>query len=276
MDFSTVMAIYKARFKIYVRYPGWVLMGFLMPIFQTLMPLLLALGITRSMETASAIFNRYTGTPEFVFYILLGSITWSISSIIIWDFGMWLYDEMEMGTLEQLFLAPSHSLELLLGSTLYTLSISLINSTIGIFIAASILGYLQLVLSLRFLLALAVILFGFIPLLGMSLVFGALVLRIKEPWALFNFLGGFLVYISGVFYPITILPLTIRLLAILFPATIQIAGARAIMFNIGYLFGPHVDFLLLATYAILWPIFGLVMFERVKSEAQKRGSIGAY
>jgi len=276
VDFSVVKAILKARYKIYIRYPGWMILNFTLPTFLTAMPLFLAIGITRSIEAANVIFSRYAGTTNFTFYILLGSVIWSISNSLLWDFGMWLYDEMEMGTLEQLFLTPSHSLELLLGSILYTLVISLINSIAGILIAAAILGCLHLVLNLKFLLALGVIAFGFIPLLGMSLVFGALVLRVKEPWAFFNFLSALLLYTSGTFYPITVLPITIRLLAALFPVTIQIAETRTIMLNVGYLFGPDIDFLLLTTYALVWPIFGLAMFERVRNEAQRRGSIGAY
>ncbi len=269
-------AVFKARYKIYVRYPGWALLNIVFPLFLTVIPVFLAFGVTGSMETTNLIFSRYAKTEDFVFYVLLGSTVWSLSSMIMWDFGMWLYEEMEIGTLEQIFLAPVHTIELLLGSILYTLVISLINSIGGVLIASALLGYLHIVLSPRFLLALMIILLGFIPLFGMSLFFGAIVLRIKEPWAFFNFLTALLVYISGVFYPLAVLPPSVRVIAILFPAAIQIADARAIMLDVEYVFSPLIDTLLLISYALVWPLFGLIMFEKIKYEARKRGSIGAY
>ena len=276
LHLEAIKAVFKARYKIYIRYPGWAILNIMFPLFLTVIPLLLAFGVTGSIETTNLIFKRYANTEDFVFYVLLGSTVWSLSTMIIWDFGMWLYEEMEIGTLEQLFLAPIHTLELLFGSILYTLVISLTNTIGGVLIASLLLGYIHIILNVRFLLALAVILLGFIPLLGMSLFFGALVLKIKEPWAFFNFLTALLVYISGVFYPLAVLPPSIRAIAILFPATLQIADARAIMLDIEYVFSPEIDLLLLLAYTIIWPLFGLGMFEKIKYEARKRGSIGAY
>jgi len=208
--------------------------------------------------------------------MLVGSTIWSISVNIIWDFGMWLYEEMEAGTLEQVLLTPVGVSELLLGAVLYTITITMLTSIIGLFIASTIFGYIGYLISKEFIIALLIVVLGFIPLLGMSVFFGALVLKIKEPWSFFNFLTAFLVFIAGVFYPITVLPPIARYIAVLFPATIQIADARAVLMHIDYIFDPAIDILILLSYAIFWPIFGAVMFKRTESELKLKGSIGAH
>lgn len=276
MNFGAVVAIFKARLKVYMRYPGWLIMNFIYPVFMAIIPVILGLGIAGSFSRASSIFMDVAGTEEFVFYVILGSTVWSVSTGIIWDFGMWLYEEMEAGTLEQLMLTPVSPMELLLGSVSYTLIVTAINSFLGLFLASAILGCLHLLLSVRTLLGVAVIVLGFIPLLGLSLFFGALVLRMKEPWSVFNFLTAFLAYIAGIFYPITVLPKVLQLIAVLFPPTIQIADSRAIILGVSPIFGLHIDILILVVYAFIWPLFGLIAFRWISEEARRKGSIGGY
>ena len=276
VSLRAIYSIFRARFRIYTRYPGWFILSFAYPIFMTLMPIFLAISVGGSIQTASEAFSVYAGTREFVFYILVGSTIWSISVNILWDFGMWLYEEMEAGTLEQLFLTPASVAELLLGAVMYTLVVSLITSFIGLLIASTLFGYLHYLLSIEFIIAIGIIVLGFVPLMGMAVFFGAIVLKIKEPWAFFNFFTAFLVFIAGVFYPITILPPLARHIAIIFPATIQICDSRAVLLHIDYIFDPTIDILILISYAIFWPIFGGIMFRRVESELKLKGSIGAH
>ncbi|MEX0568875.1 MAG: ABC transporter permease [Candidatus Njordarchaeota archaeon] len=275
MGGQPILGILRARFKIYTRYPGWMIMNIIVPIVITMMPVFLAFSVAGSMTNAGNIFYKYTGTRDMVFYIIVGATVWSLSNGILWDFGMWLYEEMEAGTLEQVLLTPVSVFELLLGSVLYTLLISFINSMLGLVITGALFGYLNLIFSIEFVMALGIILLGFIPLFGMSIFFGAIVLKIKEPWSFINVLTAFLVFISGVFYPITILPPLARFIALLFPTTLQIADARAIMLHIEYVFSPTVDILILLSYALIWPIIGAMMFSRAKKELKEKGSIGA-
>jgi len=189
---------------------------------------------------------------------------------------MWLYEEMEAGTLEQLLLTPVLVSELLLGAVMYTLVISLITSFVGLILASALFGYIHYLLSVEFIIAIGIIVLGFIPLMGMAVFFGAIVLKIKEPWALFNFLSALLVFIAGVFYPVTVLPPLARYVAVTFPATIQICDSRAVILHIDYIFDSTIDILILASYAIFWPVFGGLMFRRVRSELKSKGSIGAH
>lgn len=275
MNLQSVFGIFRARFKIYTRYTGWVVMSFVVPIIITMLPIFLALSLAGSISTAGSILYKYAGTRDIVFYIIVGATIWSLSNEILWDFGMWLYEELEAGTLEQVLLTPVSSFEMLLGSVLYALTISFITSMTSLIIAGALFGYLDIILSVEFLLALGIIILGFVPLLGMSIFFGAIVLKIKEPWAFFNVLTAFLIYASGVFYPIKILPPLVRYIALIFPATIQIADARAVLLHIEYIFNPVLDILMLISYALIWPIIGAFMFNRVQKELKKKGSIGA-
>ena len=274
--FIAIVAIFKTRFKIYMRYTGWFVMAFIYPIFTTLMPVFLAISVSGSIQNASMTFYKYSGTKDMIFYILVGATVWSVSVNIIWDFGMWLYEEMEAGTLEQLLLSPATVSELLLGSILYTIVVSFTTAIISLFIAGLLFGYMHYILTMEFLVAMLIIAIGFVPLMGMSVFFGALVLKIKEPWSFFNFLTAFLVFIAGVFYPITVLSPIARYIAIAFPATLQIADSRAIILHLEFIFSPEIDLLIIISYAISWPIIGAIMFNRVERELKRRGSIGAH
>lgn len=192
------------------------------------------------------------------------------------DYGMMLYRELQHGTFEQLLLTPLKVRELLIGSILYGVMISILSSLGSLFIVSAIFGYLHYLFSIEFLLGLFLVAMGFIPVLGLSLCFGALVLKIKEPWSVFNVLTTLLLSISGVFYPLSVLPYTVRLFAALFPPTIQIGDMRAIVLGIEWVFCPKIDLLLLASYCLIWPGLGLFLFKGVKTELKKKGKVGLH
>jgi len=271
-----ILAIFKMRLKVYSRYPGWIILDIIAPIIFSVIPFLFAVGIAGSLERAAEIFGNYAGTREFLFYIAIGSAVWGFSTGITWDFGMWLYEELETGTLEQILLTPVKVYELLLGAILYTSFISTINFFLSITIIAILFNCLHYVLSIDFVLALLVVVLGIIPLMGLALFFGALVLKLKEPWAFFNFLTAFMVFICGVFYPITILPPIARAIAVVIPITIAIADARAIIFHLNFIFNPKIDLILLIVYAFLWPLLGMHMYKRVEKELRQRGEITVF
>src|SRR3970282_1015126 len=105
------------------------------------------------------------GPLDYRLYMLVGSATFMVVSLMLWLIGYWVRREQETGTLESIYLAPAKRLHILAGVTSYSLVRSL-----SAFLVAMVIGSL---------------LFGVNPFDGNLLAsIGYLVLRIPALWGL--------------------------------------------------------------------------------------------
>jgi ABC-type polysaccharide/polyol phosphate export permease len=152
---------------------------------------------------------------------------------------------------------------------------SIVTAFIAYFIGSSVLGVNPLQGEL--LLALAFILVGAIPLYGMMLVFGALILKIKEANAIINLAQWLLNLLMGVFYPIAVLPPLARFAALLFPPTWMTNGVRSAILGVGYFFREwYFDFAVLWGFLIISPLVGIWIFQKVETSVQRSEGVGKF
>ena len=112
--------------------------------------------------------------------------------------------------------------------------------------------------------------------IGLSLFIGSIIIKFKEAHALLNLLQPVFAFLMGIFYPITILPELIKLIAIALPLTIATNDIRAAILNTQYVFDIWIDLAFVGFFAIFWPLIGLVVFKRTETNARKTGSLGSY
>jgi ABC-2 type transport system permease protein len=127
------------------------------------------------------------------------------------------------------------------------------------------------------LLAVVFILVGLLPLYSLALLFGALVLKVKESNALIGLMQWVVSFLMGIFFPVAALPLAVRWVALLFPPTWMTNGVRSALLGVGYFFGHwYLDLAVLWAFLLVAPMFGIWVFRRVEQNVQRNEGMGQF
>ncbi len=270
---SAALAETRLRLINVSRYPGQLVMEFIIPIIFAAMPMLL--GRATGGDDAAANFAANTGTANYVAYMLIGANVFSIVSSAFWHIAYWVRFEQETGTLEAVYITPTSSAILIAGVSFY----SAIRGT-GTAIVAFILG--SLIFGVNpfqgdIMLALLFVLVGLIPLYGLTFVFGAVVLKIKESQSILNLMQWLVSFLMGIFFPVTVLPPFLRFIAQLFPPTWMINGVRSALLGVGFfLENWYMDMAVLWAFLLFAPLFGMWVFRKTESNLRKNQGIGQF
>lgn len=270
---SIVLASARMRFLTITRYPGQLILDTFIPIVFAAMPILLGRAI--GAENAAIAFQRNTGTANYVAYLLIGSSVFTIVSFAFWHIAYWLRWEQESGTLEALYLAPVHRIWIAAGTALYSCGRALFAALTAYFLGALILRFNPLQGELG--IALLFILVGFIPLYGLTLLYGAVVLKVKEANALVSMMQWAVSFLMGVFFPITIFPPMLKAIALLFPPTWMTNGVRSALLGIGFFLGKwYLDLAVLWGFLLLTPLLGYWVFRQVENNVRRNEGVGHF
>jgi ABC-2 type transport system permease protein len=271
--FSVLLASTKVRLIVISRYPGQLVGDIIFPIFFAAMPILL--GRALGGEHINQIFKNNTGTDQFAAYMLIGSSTQTIVSFAFWHVAWWLRWEQQTGTLETLYMVPTHRVWVVAGTALYSCLRSLFTATLSFLLGCLILGVdpFQGEVGLAYLF----ILVGQIPLYGLTLLFGALILKIKEANSLVGLMQWAVSFLMGVYYPIAIFPPLLKTIALLFPPTWMTNGVRSSLLGIGYFLGEwYLDFAVLWAALLVAPMFGYWVFTAVEKSVRSNEGVGQF
>jgi len=272
-NLSAMLASTRMRLLNVARYPGQVLMDIVIPIVFAAMPILL--GRATAGGDAAAVFEANTGTANYVGFMIIGASAFSMVSYAFWHIAYWIRWEMETGTLEALYLSPTSRLWVAAGTSLYSLIRSVLAALVSYFLGSWILGVNPVQGEL--LLALAFLVVGAIPLYGVALLFGAVVLKLKDASALINVMQWGVSFLMGVFFPISIFPTFIKVIALLFPPTWMTNGVRSALLGVGYFFGEwYFDLAVLWLFLIIAPFVGYQVFLKVENGIRRNEGVGQY
>ncbi|MBI3158630.1 MAG: ABC transporter permease [Chloroflexi bacterium] len=270
---SATFATVRARLLIVSRYKGQLFNEILTPIVLAAMPILL--GRATAGDRAAEVFLANTGTANYVGFMLIGSATFVIVSNAFWHIANWLRWEMETGTLESIYLTPTHRVFVAAGTGIYSTSRSTVGAFVAYLIGSAIMGINPFQGDL--LIAFLFILCGLIPLFGMTLFYGALVLKLKEANAMLNLMQWVVNFLMGVFFPITVMPAAAQLVAKLFPPTWMTNGVRSAMLGVGYFFGEwYLDLAVLWFFMLAAPMLGIWAFKKIENSVRRNEGVGQF
>ncbi len=272
-NLSVMFASLRMRLLNIKSYPGQIVMDILIPIIVAMLPILI--GRAYAGPNVSQVFEDNTGTTNYVAYLLIGSSVYTIVSFAFWHIAYWLRWEQETGTLEALYLAPTHRIWVVAGTALYSCLRSLFTS-----LAAYLLGCLALKVNPvqgEVGLALLFILVGLLPLYGLTLLFGALILKVKEANSLINLMQWVISFLMGIYFPIAIFPPLLKAAALFFPPTWITNGVRSSLLGVGFFFGTwYRDLAILATFTLFTPLLGFWVFTRTESSVRRNEGMGQF
>jgi len=208
------------------RYWGWELVWFAYSLTSSLAVAYIGLGTERL--AGAAVDGR-----ALTLYLLVGTLVWAYLSQIFYVISEMVAWERWEGTIEYTFMAPSLRLTHLVGTSLFAVIYG-IARTLLILAAAS--AFFDIPLAGANLPAAGLwLLVGSVSFVGFGILAGVMPLLFPERGVqMTNVLAALLLLVSGVYYPLEVLPGWMQVLARGSPATYVIQGMRgAILEGVG-------------------------------------------
>jgi ABC-2 type transport system permease protein len=246
------------------RYIWWELAFFIWTIANTLTIVFIADGVEAnggSIDVARA-----------TTFLLVGAVIWAYLGVIFEFMTETVAWERWEGTIEYTFMAPLGRFTHLAGMGAYSVLYGLIRATL-LFGAVGLFFDLQLD-SADFLTALVVLLVASISFIGIGMMTAVLPLISPEKGAQLGFVAqGVLLVVSGVYYPVDVLPTWMEKVSAISPATYALDGVRrAIMEGDGLsTMGP--DLLKLALIGVVCIPLGMGLFSLGERYAKRNGKL---
>jgi ABC-2 type transport system permease protein len=266
-QFRASYAFVERNWNLVRRYWGWELVWLVYSITNSLSVSYIGLGMEVLTGTTGNVDGRFL-----VFYLLIGTLVWRyLSSIFYWVTEVIAIERWE-GTIEYTLMAPVPRVIHMIGHTAFAMVYSFFFT--GVILLVTILLF-DLDMSQANLLGGALVLAaGTFSFVGIGLVGAVLPLLFPERGAqMTHIIIATLLLVSGVYYPVEVLPRVFQWMAVVSPATYVLEGTRAALMN-----GAG----LVELWPSIWPALllavvlvpaGLWTFEQGERLAKKQGRL---
>ncbi len=261
-------AFFERNWNITKRYWAWELVWLVYLIVN-------ALSVTYIGASAGAITGvKNINVNSFILYLLIGTSVWSYLSVTFDGVTDIINMERWEGTIEYTFMAPISRFTHLIGSCWY----AVVHGLLFTFIQLVIVGaFFHLDLShANYLTAVFMLLIGSVSFIGFGIGAAILPLLYTEKGMQMSFIvRAILLLISGVYYPISVLPIWMRPLASVSPATYVLYGLRAGLMNGQVIWSAEI-------WSYTWPLIltalvsvplGVYVFSVAERYAKKTGRL---
>lgn len=205
-------------------------------------------------------------------FLIIGALLWGYLSILFDEVANSITYERWEGTIEYTFMAPIRRLTHLLGTCLWGASYGLLRTII---VLAAVAWFFHLPLGQANLLsAIVVLIVSSLSFMGLGLIAAVLPLLSTERGAqATHIIQGVILLISGVYYPVTVLPHWAQWFSTLSPATYALQMTRAALLSGAGLGTLWPSLVKLAVIGILLIPFGLGIFTIAERHAMRTGRL---
>ena len=251
------------------RYWGWEVVWLVYSIVN-------ALSITFIGKAVGAItgqtFSQET-IDTTILYLIVGTLVWHYLAVVFDAIAESVQWERWEGTIEYTFMAPISRLTHMLGTTIFAVLWGLLHTAIILVVIAL---FFQINLAqANFIGATLILLTGSLSFIGLGIVAAVLPLLFPERGAqMTNIVKATILLVSGVYYPVSVLPGWMQPIAAVSPATYVLEGMRAALqrnAGPGELFSPYLLPLLIS--GLLLIPTGLWIFLRGERFAKQTGRL---
>jgi ABC-2 type transport system permease protein len=264
-ELGALFGFAERQLNVYKRYWVWEVVWLFYSIVSVLSIGFLASGLgTLGAGGAAFDFKRAQ------LYLLIGALLWGYLSLVFMEAAYAIAWERWEGTIEYTFMAPVRRMTHLMGICLFAIGYGLARTVIVLIAAVAI---FNLDFSHANLLGtLAVLAASIVPLIGLAILTSVLPLLSPQKGEQMSFaVQGFLLLVSGVYYPLSVLPLPLQLAGMLSPLTYSLEGMRRSLLDgagVGDLLPTMA--VLVGMGAVLIPL-SVVVFARAESRAKRLG-----
>ena len=270
-NLNVVYAIVYKEIKLLFRHKFQLFYEIILPIIKTIPAILL--GLYLGKENGSAYFKEISGTDTVIPFICI-SIIFTIFTDIQEQIGYFLENEMWMGTLEQLWLTPVKKFSLVGSWLIFALIKSLLYGTIAFFTVLLMvnnkekffnnINYPLLILTFMLLIIISVI--GGIFISEISL-------RFKQSDSIIYFITMIIPILSGISYPVKVLPVYIRYISYVLPTTYAYDLLRKSILDTRTIMDIEYEMLVLFILILLYGFASLKLFYKVIRRVELCGTV---
>lgn len=271
---SQLLALYavvRKDWKQYWRYPLNAVSTMLQPLIW-IAPVYF-MGMAFSVNGKAEGFAQYSGTTDFMSFILLGTVLESFINAVFWGMGYSLKNDMDSGVMESNWLTPIPRLLILVGHSITNLVVTAITSLGMLFFAGLIFGFQ---VNGNLWVALQPIIPMMIGLYGFGFAFAAIVLLMREANALVD-ISSFLVQIfSGSNFPVNALPRFLLPVALALPLTYGLDAVRAHLIGTKTILPLQWEMVLLIIFMFVMLWIGTATFRSLERRVRTLGTLGQH
>jgi ABC-2 type transport system permease protein len=218
-------------------------------------------------------FAAYSGTSDYMSFILLGTVLTNFILTVFWGMGYALKNDMDAGVLESNWLTPVPRLLILIGRTLSSLLVTTITSAIMLALGAALFGFQPTGNTWAAFLTAIPMLIG---LYGFGFAFAAVVLLMREANTLVD-VSSFLVQgFSGTNFPVKSLPTWLIPVALILPLTYGLDAVRGLLLKTQTLLPLPLEIAILIVFMFVMVWFGAWVFNRVERRVRTLGTLGQH
>ncbi len=264
-EFKASYAFIERNINIVKRYWAWEVVWLVYGIVNSLSVSFIGLGVSELGATA-------TQSQTMVIYLAIGTIVWRYLSVIFY----WVTDvigiERWEGTIEYTLMAPIQRITHMLGQTSFAVVYSMFHTVV--ILGATLLFFNITLSNPNLLTSFVVLLAGSFSFIGFSIVGSVLPLLFPERGSqMTHVIIALLLLVSGVYYPVSVLPQWMQTASLFSPATYVLEGVRA-----GLLEGATLN----EVWPQIWPLMiigaitlpvGLKIFNWAEKYAKRTGKL---
>lgn len=266
-----VLAIARKDVLHFARYP-------LNALFQVLQPIawltpIYFLGRTFATTEGNPGFAAYTGTSDYMSFVLIGALLTSYVSAVFWGMGFSLKRDMDAGVMESNWMAPVPRGLFLLGQTLANLAIITLTNAALLGLATLLFGFNttgNLLAAALTLLPVLVALYGF------GFAFAAVVLLMRDANMLVDVANFLVAMLSGSQFPVQVLPRWLLPLSLALPLTYGYDALRGLLLGSATLLPLEYELMIVVGFMFVMLPLGYVVFSRVERRCRRHGTIGMH
>lgn len=271
-ELRAAWAIGRKDLVVLSRYRIAVVSQIFMPLYQGVIPAFL-FGTAFAVGGRAIGLDATVGTENLSGFIFLGGVISGLVAISFWAMAMGLRNEMDAGTLEPVWLTPTRHETLVIGRALGSLVWFLISQVVLFAIGIAFFG-------LRFdwhiVFAVPAVLVAVVGMIGVAYLLAGIVLLLRDANFFIDCTNFLFSTVSGVAFPVTLMPGIVQPIALLLPTTYAMDLLRQQAIGARPTFDPTLEYVgLLVTTVVLYPI-GRRFFARAERIMRIRGSLSQF
>ena len=204
--------------------------------------------------------------------LLIGAVVWSYLGIIFEILVETVAWERWEGTIEYTFMAPLSRPVHLIGMGIFAVLYGIVRATL-VFGVIALMFHLHMP-NANYVTALVILGIASVSFIGIGMMTAVLPLISPEKGTQFGFIGqGLMLVVSGVYYPVAVLPVFMQWIAVVSPANYALRGMRHAILegaSLGDVWGDIWPLLVIGVVAV--PL-GLEIFRRGETYAKRHGKL---
>lgn len=261
----------RKEFIIFTRYPANAVLALIEPLMW-LTPLYF-MGKAFSAGGHAVGFEGFTGTSDYFSFVMVGAFMSSYIEVAFWGMAYSIEGDMILGVLEPNWVTPANRVSMLLGRSIMFALLTTLQG-LGVLLIGALLFDVKV--NGDVFVAFLIIVPMLIAILGLGLGLAGIVLAIRRAQTAIDMSNWVFSQISGMQFPVTVLPKPLMAVALALPTTYGYDAVRSVLLGTNPLLPMKQEIMILVTSAIVMCIVGRAVFYTFDSRCRRLGTLGGH